>query len=100
MQLREPVLQPQAGGNEYLVVAAASGVDALAGVAQALDQARLDRGVPLLMARVEAEGAPAEIGGERVEPARQPGQFFRREGAAAFQPLRELGRASGRGRVY
>src|SRR3546814_2084998 len=48
LRARQLFLQPQARGDQHLVVAAAAGVDAAPRVPEALDQARLDRGMAVL----------------------------------------------------
>src|SRR5690606_37962815 len=79
--------------DQHLVMAAAPSMEAAAGVAQALDQPRLDRGMAVLETLVEHEGAAAEIIGQRAELAVDAGQFARRQDADALQALgvREAG---------
>ena len=84
----EPILQPQARGDENLVVAAAARVDLLAGIAEALDEARFDCGMAIFELFVEHEAARAKILGEHVEFALQPGKFIGREDAVALLSLR------------
>ncbi len=71
LQQRELFLQPQPRRDEDLVVAAASGVHASAGVAEAFGQTRFDGGVAVLVALVEHEGAAFEILRQRSQFALQ-----------------------------
>src|SRR3546814_5675779 len=61
LRARQLFLQPQARGDQYLVVAAAASVDAAPRVSEALDQARLDRGMAVLKAPVQNEATAAEV---------------------------------------
>src|SRR3546814_14594237 len=55
LRARQLFLQPQARGDQHLVVATAAGVDAAPRVPEALDQARLDRGMAVLEAPVQKD---------------------------------------------
>ncbi len=85
LEFAQSRLQPQPRRHQDLVVAAAASVHLAPGVAEPLDQARLDRGMAILVALVEDEGAAAEIGRQRVEFARQRRRFFRIEQADVGQ---------------
>src|SRR3546814_14175351 len=75
-------------------------VDAAAGVAEAVDQPRLDRRGAVLEAIVEHEGAVAEVVGQRIEFARNVVQRIGVQDAEVLQPFRmQIGRASCRERV-
>jgi len=96
-ELRHPrqfLLQPKAGRNQHLVVAAAAGVDLAAGIAQAFGQSCLDGGMAVLETIVEDEGAVAEIIGQIGQLPLQPAQFVQGEDADALQAF-GVGRARG-----
>src|SRR5690606_41451682 len=82
---RQLLLQPQALGDQHLVVAAAAGVDAAAGVAETFDQSCLDRRVAVLVALVERARTATEIVGERVGFAAYARQLVCRQDADALQ---------------
>ena len=88
MQAREPVLQPQPGRDQDLVVAAATGVDPAAGIAETLDQSRFDRRMAVLEAFVQHEIAVAEILGEIRQLDLDAREFVGGEDADPQQPVR------------
>src|SRR3546814_12333136 len=71
-----------------MVVAAAAGVDAAPRVPEALDQARLDRGMAVLEAPVQNEAAAAEAVGQLVAFAYDARQFVRRQDAVTLPAFR------------
>jgi hypothetical protein len=83
----ERVADVEAEGDEDLIVAAPPGVDLLAGVAEALDEVRLDGGVPVLVALVEHEAARLEEGGEIGEGAVEGLGLGGGEHAGASEPV-------------
>ena len=86
-QTHQAILQPQAGGDQHLVVAAAAGVDLAAGVAEAFDQPRLDRRMAVLVALVEYEATGTEVVGQRLQFAPQAVQLAGIEYADLLQAL-------------
>ncbi len=87
LQRGELVLQPQARGHQDLVVAAAPGVHAATGIAEALGEPRLDRGMAVLVALVEHEAAGAEVLRQRVQLALERRGFVRADHTDVGQPF-------------
>ena len=85
--MHQAILQPQAGGDQHLVVAAAAGVDLAAGVAEAFDQVRLDRRMAVFILLVEDESAGAEIVRQRLQFVREAGHLVGIEDADLLQAL-------------
>ncbi len=88
------LLQPEAGGDQDLVVAAAAGVDLAAGIAEAFGQARFDRRVTILVLGIEHEAAFAEVLRQDLQFAQQFCQFIGAEDADVLQALRMRGAGS------
>jgi hypothetical protein len=78
-QCDELLFQPQAGGDQNLVVAAASGVHTAAGVAEPFGKARLNRRVTVFVAIVQHESAAAKVVGQRVQFSLQCRGFVSRD---------------------
>ena len=68
LQVKQALLQPKPGGHQHLVVPAAPGVDATARIAKALGQPGFDRGMAVLVARVEHERPGLECSQQLIEP--------------------------------
>mmetsp|Transcript_69589 Transcript_69589/g.163584 ORF Transcript_69589/g.163584 Transcript_69589/m.163584 type:complete len:415 (-) Transcript_69589:1059-2303(-) len=84
--------EPHVGG--HLVVAAAAGVQALAGDAHALGQASLDVEVNVLQVQLPVEPASLDLGGDLAQAALDGGMVFGAEDALRGQHL-GVGQAAG-----
>ncbi len=65
------VAPPQPEGGDHLVVAAAAGVDLVAGLAEPLAQPVLDRGVAVLVGGIDAEAAGPRLLADRPQLSAQ-----------------------------
>jgi serine protease Do len=77
--------QPQAHIGGHLVVAAAAGVQALAGIAHQLGQARLDVQVNVFQVQLPVEGAGLDLGADLGHATLDGGQVIRPDDALGGQ---------------